>query len=260
MLFPRANYMAVMAPLRAIAPLTRNVEDHSRQCIPAGTEALALLPACLRMLRGLSDPHVIERSVTYVYDLMALALGATPEAAAIANTRGIRAARLNAVKSDIAANLATHDLSVTAVALRQRVTPRYIHMLFEGEGTTFSQFVLAERLASRPPHAFRPAPRPPVDRHHRLCQRLRRPVPFQPCVPPPLWGHADRGSAERSLAELADVDEAAGDCRTGLRFGLHGLELIPDVDKLAEAGLFGLLTQGGNLALVVLDEPRIGGQ
>ena len=147
MLFPRANYMAVMAPLRAIAPLTRNVEDHSRQCILAGTEALALLPACLRMLRGLSDPHVIERSVTYVYDLMALALGATPEAAAIANTRGIRAARLNAVKSDIAANLATHDLSVTAVALRQRVTPRYIHMLFEGEGTTFSQFVLAERLA-----------------------------------------------------------------------------------------------------------------
>ena len=99
------------------------------------------------MLRGLSDPQVIERSVTYVYDLMALALGATPEAAAIANGRGMRAARLNAVKADIAANLTAHDLSVAAVALRQRVTPRYIHMLFDGEGTTFSQFVLAERLA-----------------------------------------------------------------------------------------------------------------
>ena len=146
MIFPRADYMAIMAPLRAIAPLTRHVEDRSRRCIPAGTEALALLPACLRVLRGLSDPRVIERSVTYVYDLMALALGATPQAAAIANARGLRAARLNAVKADIAANL-MRDLSVTAVALRQRVTPRYIHMLFEGEGTTFSQFVLAERLA-----------------------------------------------------------------------------------------------------------------
>jgi AraC-like DNA-binding protein len=145
MIFPSADYMAIMAPLRAIAPLTRCVED--RRYIPAGTEALKLLPAYLRMLRGLSDLQVIERSVSYVYDLMALALGATSEAAAIANGRGLRAARLNAVKADIAANLTTPTLSVAAVALRQRVTPRYIHMLFDGEGTTFSQFVLAERLA-----------------------------------------------------------------------------------------------------------------
>ena len=149
MIFPSADYMAIMAPLRAIAPLTRCVED--RRYVPPGTEALALLPACLRMLRSLSDPHVIERSVTYVYDLMALALGATSEAAAVAYGRGMRAARLNAVKADIAANVTSRDLSVGSVALRQRVTPRYIHMLFEGEGATFSQCVLAERLA----HAHR---------------------------------------------------------------------------------------------------------
>jgi AraC-like DNA-binding protein len=146
MFFPSADYMAVIAPLRAIAPLTGCLEDRSRY-IPAGTEALTLLPACLRMLCGLSDPHVIDRSVTYVYDLMALALGATRDAAAIATGRGLRAARLNAVKADIAANLTARDLSVATVALRQGVTPRYIHMLFDGEGTTFSQFVLAERLA-----------------------------------------------------------------------------------------------------------------
>jgi AraC-like DNA-binding protein len=149
MIFPSADYMAIMAPLRAIAPLTRCVEE--RRYIPAGTEALALLPPYLRMLRGLSDPQVIERSVSYVYDLMALALGATREAAVIANARGMRAARLHAVKADIAANLTSRDLSVAAVALRQRVTPRYIHMLFDGEGTTFSQFVLGGRLA----HAHR---------------------------------------------------------------------------------------------------------
>ena len=59
----------------------------------------------------------------------------------------MRIARFQAVKADIAANLTSRDLSVTAVALRQRVTPRYIHVLFDGAGTTFSQFVLAERLA-----------------------------------------------------------------------------------------------------------------
>jgi AraC-like DNA-binding protein len=35
---------------------------------------------------------------------------------------------------------------VNAVALRQRVTPRYVQMLFEAEGVTFSQFVLDQRL------------------------------------------------------------------------------------------------------------------
>jgi AraC-like DNA-binding protein len=149
MIFPSADYMAIMAPLRAIAPLTRCVEE--RRYIPPGTEALALLPGYLRMLCRLTDPRVIERSVSYVYDLMALALGATSEAAAIANGRGVRAARLNAVKADIAANLTAHTLSVATVAVRQRVTPRYVHMLFEREGITFSQFVLAERLA----HAHR---------------------------------------------------------------------------------------------------------
>jgi AraC-like DNA-binding protein len=82
-----------------------------------------------------------------VHDLIAMALGATRDAAAVANGRGMRAARLKAVKADIAANLTAGDLSVIAVALRQRVTPRYIHMLFDSEGTTFSQLVLAERLA-----------------------------------------------------------------------------------------------------------------
>ncbi len=145
MIFPNADYMAIIAPLRAIAPLTRCVEEC--RYIPAGTEALALLPGYLRLLRRLSDPQVIERSVTYVYDLMAMALGATCDAAEVAYGRGMRAARLMAVKTDIAANLTARDLSVAAVALRQRVTPRYIHMLFEGEGITFSQFVLGERLA-----------------------------------------------------------------------------------------------------------------
>lgn len=46
----------------------------------------------------------------------------------------------------IAEHLDSSDLSVTAVAARQRVTPRYVQMLFENEDTTFSQFVLGQRL------------------------------------------------------------------------------------------------------------------
>jgi hypothetical protein len=69
MSFQSTDYMAVMAPLRAIAPLTKCVAHREHQYIPAGREALALLPSCLRMLRqhsSLSNPQVLDRSVAYV--------------------------------------------------------------------------------------------------------------------------------------------------------------------------------------------------
>ncbi|MPZ35826.1 MAG: helix-turn-helix domain-containing protein [Rhodospirillales bacterium] len=39
------------------------------------------------------------------------------------------------------------ELTVATVAARHGITPRYVQLLFEGEGTTFSQFVLHQRLA-----------------------------------------------------------------------------------------------------------------
>jgi AraC-like DNA-binding protein len=84
--------------------------------------------------------------VSHVYDLAALAMGATRDTAEIANNRGLRAARLREIKSDITANLWRDSLSVGEIAIRQRVTPRYVQMLFEEEGTTFTEFVLEMRL------------------------------------------------------------------------------------------------------------------
>jgi AraC-like DNA-binding protein len=77
---------------------------------------------------------------------MALALGATPDGAELALGRGVRAARLNAIKAYICENLAMHDLSVQSVAAHHGLSPRYIHMLFDGEGTTFSTFMREQRL------------------------------------------------------------------------------------------------------------------
>jgi AraC-like DNA-binding protein len=83
----------------------------------------------------------------HVHDLIALALGATREAAEIAGGRGVRAARLRAIKADIAQNLRSDDVSAAGLAKRHGVTPRYIHKLFEGEGVTLSRFVRDQRLA-----------------------------------------------------------------------------------------------------------------
>lgn len=69
-----------------------------------------------------------------------------PDASETANGRAVRAARLASIKEDILENLDSADLSETAVAFRQWITPRYVQLLFESEGTTFSKFVLEARL------------------------------------------------------------------------------------------------------------------
>jgi AraC-like DNA-binding protein len=74
-----------------------------------------------------------------------MALGATRDAAEIAAGRGLRAARLRAIKADIAQHLA-EEVTADALSARHGVSPRYIRSLFEGENTSLSQFVLAQRL------------------------------------------------------------------------------------------------------------------
>jgi AraC-like DNA-binding protein len=81
-----------------------------------------------------------------MHDLIAGTIGATRDGWAIAEGRGIAAARLRAIITDISAHLADCDLSVAKIARRHRVTRRYIHKLFENEGLTFSSFVRGQRL------------------------------------------------------------------------------------------------------------------
>jgi AraC-like DNA-binding protein len=150
---PRGSgrHVGLVVPLKPLAALAPDIEAR-RPCRIAGdSDALRLLTSYLDVLADattLASPELRRAVVTHVHDLIALAMGATRDGAELASGRGLRAARLRAVKGDVLANLASHDLSVTTVAKRQRITPRYVHMLFEREGTTFSRFVLRARLAA----------------------------------------------------------------------------------------------------------------
>jgi AraC-like DNA-binding protein len=78
--------------------------------------------------------------------LVALSLGSTRDAVAAA-AGSLRAARLQVIKRDIAARLLEDpDLTVAAIVARHQVTARYVHKLFERDGTTFTRFVLEQRL------------------------------------------------------------------------------------------------------------------
>jgi AraC-like DNA-binding protein len=138
-------------PRATLAPLIRNIDDAVLRPIPRGTGALRLLSTYVGAL--IDDPALETTAarqliVAQLCDLVALTLGATRDAAAAAKGRGLRAARLRAIKMDIEANLADGNLSPAAVARRQRISDSYIRKLFESEGTSFSEFVLARRLVT----------------------------------------------------------------------------------------------------------------
>jgi AraC-like DNA-binding protein len=144
-----AKILAVRLSPRILAPLVPDLPSLSLVSIPAESEALRLLTGYLRMLDSqetLTTPEARHLAAMHVHELVALALGATREAAAIANANGVRAARRAAIKQHVLSNLADERLSLTTAAARQRLSPRYAQMLFEDEGTTFSEFVLGQRL------------------------------------------------------------------------------------------------------------------
>jgi len=150
--FPQpVKFFSLGLPRAALGMLTADPEAAIMKLIPKENEALRLLKGYLSVLDGqmvaFAKPALAHECAGHVLDLTALALGATKDGAELARERGLRAARLCAIKIDIANNLNRPNLSVTDVAASHGVSPRYVQTLFEAEGSTFSEFVLSQRLA-----------------------------------------------------------------------------------------------------------------
>jgi AraC-like DNA-binding protein len=82
----------------------------------------------------------------HIIDLVALALGAKGEGRVVAEERGARAARLAAVLREIERRGGDPGLNALTVALLLGITPRYVHLLLEETGKSFTHHVLERRL------------------------------------------------------------------------------------------------------------------
>lgn len=112
--------------------------------------------AALRMLKryvaSLDDEQTLKASAlrhsvaAHLHDLALLAVGAKRDAATTAMERGAAAARLMAIKADIAIHIGDSKLSTKDIAARHGISERYVRMLLEQDNTSFSEFVLRERL------------------------------------------------------------------------------------------------------------------
>jgi len=145
-----ARFVSIGVPRKFMLALAPGLEDAFMRPLPPNSGVLRLLLSYVDVLEDestIKTPELQRAVAAHIHDLCALAIGATRDAAEIAEGRGLRAARLRAIKSDIVRHLGDGDVSVTALAERHHVSARYIQRLFESQGTTLSRFVLGQRLA-----------------------------------------------------------------------------------------------------------------
>jgi len=142
-------HAVIIVPRKTLAPLLRDIDGSLMRPMPAESPALDLMLQYMDLIYEHSAAPIALQSamVAHMHDLLGILFGATRDAAEAAKNGGVRAARLHAIKRDIRENLANGGLSASAVAARHRLTTRYMQMLFETEGATFTQFLRDERLA-----------------------------------------------------------------------------------------------------------------
>jgi AraC-like DNA-binding protein len=89
---------------------------------------------------------LIDHIDTTLVDLMALALGAGRDAAEVARLRGLRAARLQAIVTEIKASFTDPALSPARIGLKLGLSARYIQALLHESGASFTERVMELRL------------------------------------------------------------------------------------------------------------------
>jgi AraC-like DNA-binding protein len=147
--FGPGRSLSLRIPRAILSPLVVDLDDAVMRHISRRTEALKLLTGYAGTLpddSALAAPLLANLVVSQLHDLVALTLGATRDAARVAQDRGARAGRLTAAKTWIMQNSADRDLSVGTVAARFGVSARYLQTLFELDGTTFTAFLMNQRL------------------------------------------------------------------------------------------------------------------
>jgi AraC-like DNA-binding protein len=122
--------------------------DFSGQFIRRGNEPLRLFSTYLRGIddqQGLTNAELRSLVTAHIFKLLALTLNSTRESVPVASSN---AARLHTIKQFVLDNLADQELSTSRVAAASRMSARQVQRLFEFDDTTFSEFLLLQRLRS----------------------------------------------------------------------------------------------------------------
>jgi len=131
-----------------LEPLVSHVGDLAPDAInPDTPEARLLLSYVAAVARGGGmSAGLAPLAAQHIADLFAAAVGTSREVGEVIAGRGVRAARMQAIKRYIEENLHRARLSAEVAGRGLELSPRYIRRLFAEEGQGFSDYVTQRRL------------------------------------------------------------------------------------------------------------------
>jgi AraC-like DNA-binding protein len=136
-------------PRKLVAEVSRDIDSKLARPLEADPPLMKLIVHQAEIARRLGptlDSAANHAMAQHILDLIGLCIGTAKDSAQLAMHRGVAAARLDAIREDILKHLGTIACDLPAVALRHRVSIRYVQHLFERSGTTFTNFVREQRL------------------------------------------------------------------------------------------------------------------
>lgn len=147
--FHHVNVRLSQAALRSLVP---DADSRIGQGdVPLDDPALRMLNAYIHSLDWalLANRTDLGRlAALHITDLSAIVLGARKDERHLALERGGNAARLQLVKNWVAQHSGRQGLSIGDAARAHGVSPRTLQALFARDGTTFTDFLLEQRLTS----------------------------------------------------------------------------------------------------------------
>lgn len=145
---PSSHGIDIVLPRQALEGPILNLDRKLNQVLP-DTAALRLLTRyAVNLTREeFTLPSELQHlSSRHLTDLFINLLGGTPDAAHLADQRGVRAARLLSIKHFIGRNLTQPQLSAGLVAQHHQISERYLRALFAEEHIRFTDYVMDQRL------------------------------------------------------------------------------------------------------------------
>ncbi|MCK9915800.1 AraC family transcriptional regulator [Microbacteriaceae bacterium K1510] len=144
----QCDFVAIQLSREHMRRQVRNVDDRFMSVTPAGSLGLALIHAYVDTLLRFSDaassaiPHF---AVAHIADLIAAAMSPEPERHEAASPV-VRGARFETVRQEIDRSFMQPGFSLTSLARRIGVSPRYIQLLLTEAETSFTDEVTRRRL------------------------------------------------------------------------------------------------------------------
>jgi AraC-like DNA-binding protein len=143
------RYTALRMPRRDLMALSKNIEDKLARPLQGSVGLRNIVSEYYALCAGtapaldLTIQHVMARQMM---ELVALLVETGGDAPSQASGNSFGAARLQLIQTQMLENLHDRGLTIASVALRACLSSRQVQRLFEQTGSTFSGFLLEQRL------------------------------------------------------------------------------------------------------------------